>query len=114
MARGVRQGCPASEFLFAMAFDPIFRRLHDSIIPRNPAAPDFLQPSPCAYADDFADAVFVFLVFDDRLVCSLRGGGPGGCSQSQITGSAAGNSMATTAVMSCWTGYRQTVRSFAK
>ena len=25
MARGVRQGCPASGFLFAMAFDPIFR-----------------------------------------------------------------------------------------
>ena len=25
MARGARQGCPASGFLFAMAFDPIFR-----------------------------------------------------------------------------------------
>ena len=25
MAKGVRQGCPASGFLFAMAFDPIFR-----------------------------------------------------------------------------------------
>ena len=25
IARGVRQGCPASGFLFAMAFDPIFR-----------------------------------------------------------------------------------------
>ena len=54
MARGVRQGCPASGFLFATAFDPIFRWLHDSIIPRNPAAPDFLQPSPFACADDFA------------------------------------------------------------
>ena len=56
MARGVRQGCPASGFLFGMAFDPIFRWLHDSIIPRTPAAPDLLQPSPCAYADVFAVA----------------------------------------------------------
>ena len=37
MARGVRQGCPAS----AMAFDPIFRWLQDAIIPKNPGAPDF-------------------------------------------------------------------------
>ena len=37
MARGVRQGCPASVFLFAMAFD-------------------FLQLAQCAYADDFAAA----------------------------------------------------------
>ena len=36
MARGVRQGCPASGFLFAMAFDPIFRWLQQSIIPWNP------------------------------------------------------------------------------
>ena len=35
MARGVRQGCPASGFLFAMAFDPIFRWLQDAIIPSN-------------------------------------------------------------------------------
>ena len=43
-----------------MAFDPIFRWHHDSIILRNPAAPDFLQPSPCAYADDFAVAASSF------------------------------------------------------
>ena len=60
MARGVRQSCPASGFLFTMAFDPIFRWLHDSIIPRDPAAPDFLQPAPCAYADDFAVAASSF------------------------------------------------------
>ena len=36
-----------------MAFDRIFRWLHDAIILRNPADPDFLQPSPCACADDF-------------------------------------------------------------
>ena len=51
-----REGCPACGFLFAMAFDPIFRWLQDTIIPNNPAAPDLLQPSPCAYADDFAVA----------------------------------------------------------
>ena len=37
MARGVRQGCPASGFPFAVAFDPLFRWLQDAIIPRNPA-----------------------------------------------------------------------------
>ena len=56
MARGVRQGCPARAFLFAMAFDPIFSWLQDAIIPRNPAGLDFLQPAPCAYADDLAVA----------------------------------------------------------
>ena len=43
-----------------MAFDPIFRWLQNTIIPRNPAAPDFLQPSTCAYADDFAVAASSF------------------------------------------------------
>ena len=44
MAKGVRQGCPASGFLFAMAFDPIFRWLQEAVIPRNPHNLDFLQP----------------------------------------------------------------------
>ena len=57
MVRGVRPGCPASGFfLFAMAIDPIVRCLQDAIIPRNPASLDFLQPVPCAYADDLAVA----------------------------------------------------------
>ena len=43
-----------------LSLDPIIRCLHDWIIPRNPAAPDFLQPSPCAYADDFAVAASSF------------------------------------------------------
>ena len=60
MARGVRQGCSAIGSLFAMAFDPIFRWLQDAIIPKNPGAPDFLQPAPCAYADDFAVAASSF------------------------------------------------------
>ena len=38
MARAVRPGCPASGFLFAMCFDPIFRWLQDTIIPRDPVA----------------------------------------------------------------------------
>ena len=56
MARGVRQGCPASGFLFPMAFDPIFRWLQEAIIPRSPDNLDFLQPAQCAYADDLAVA----------------------------------------------------------
>ena len=60
MARGVRHGCPASGFLFAMAFDPIIRWLQDAIIPTNLAGLDFLQPAPCTYADDFAVAASSF------------------------------------------------------
>ena len=56
MARGERQGCPASGFLFAMAFDLIFRWLQESIIPRNVDNLEFLQPAQCAYADDLAVA----------------------------------------------------------
>ena len=56
IARGVRQGCPASGFLFAVAFDPIFRWLQESIIPKNPDNLDFLQPAQSAYADDLAVA----------------------------------------------------------
>ena len=56
MARGVRQGCPASGFLFAMAFDPIFRWLQEAVVPRNPHNLDFLQPAQCACADDVAVA----------------------------------------------------------
>ena len=60
MARGVRHGCPASGFLFAMAFDPIFRWLQEVAIPRNPDNLDFLQPTQCAYADDLAVAALSF------------------------------------------------------
>ena len=70
MARCVRQGCPVSGFLFAMAFDPNFGWLQDTIIPRNPAAPDFLQPVPCAYADDFAVVASSFRLFMTALSLS--------------------------------------------
>ena len=56
MARGVRQGCLASGFLFALAFDPIFRWLQEAIFPRNPDNLELLQPAQCAYADDLATA----------------------------------------------------------
>ena len=39
-----------------MAFDPIFRWLQESIIPRNPENLEFFQPAKCAYADDLAVA----------------------------------------------------------
>ena len=60
MAGGVRQGCPASGFLFAMDFDPIFRWLQETIIPRNPDNLHFLQPTQFAYADDLAVAASSF------------------------------------------------------
>ena len=60
MARAVRQGCLASGFLFAMAFDPIFRWLQETIIPRNFHNLEFLQPVQCAYADDLAVAASSF------------------------------------------------------
>ena len=50
------QGCPASGILFAVAFDPIFRWLQESIIPRNADNLEFFQPAQCAYADDLAVA----------------------------------------------------------
>ena len=65
LARGVRQGCLASGFLFAMAFDPIFRWLQESIIPRIVDNLEFLQSTHCAYADDLAVASFSFSRNDD-------------------------------------------------
>ena len=56
MATGVRQGCPASGFRFAVASDPIFRWLQESIIPTNVDNLEFLQPAQCAYADDLSAA----------------------------------------------------------
>ena len=45
---------------FAMAFDPIFRWLQESITPRNPDNLEFLQPAQCACVDDLAVASFSF------------------------------------------------------
>ena len=58
--RRVRQGCPASGFLFAMAFDPIFRWLQESTVPKNPDNLKFMQPAQCAYEDDLAVASLSF------------------------------------------------------
>ena len=49
-----RHGCSASDFLFTMAFDPIFRQLNGVVIPRDPSLPQWLQPTPCAWADHVA------------------------------------------------------------
>ena len=59
MAWGVRQCCPSSGFLFAMAFDPIFRWFQESVNPMNPDNLDFLQLAQCAYVD-LAAASFSF------------------------------------------------------
>ena len=72
MARGVRQGCPASGFLFAMAFDPIFRWLQETIIPKNLDNLDFLQPAQCAYADDLAVASSSFRELMSALAPAFR------------------------------------------
>ena len=55
-----------------MAFDPIFRRLRETIIPRNPDNLDFLQLAQCAYADDLAVASFSFLVLMTALAPAFR------------------------------------------
>ena len=47
-------------FLLQWLFDPIFRWLPETVIPRNPHNVDFLQPVPCVYADDFAVAASSF------------------------------------------------------
>ena len=61
MARGVRQGCLASGFLFAVAFfNPFFRWLQEVRTTRNLHNLYFLQPAQCAYADDFAVASSCF------------------------------------------------------
>ena len=67
MARRVRQGFPASGFLFAMAFDPIFRWLQDAIIPRTlPAWTFYSQLSARTHADDLAVAAFSFWAVDQK------------------------------------------------
>ena len=54
MMRRVRQGCPASGYLFTVAFDPVLRWLMTEVLPPEPHPPWFLQRTACAYADDFA------------------------------------------------------------
>ena len=72
VAKGVRQGCHASGFIFAMAFDPIFRWLQETIIPKNPDNLDFLQPAQCAYADDLAVAPSSFRELMPALAPAFR------------------------------------------
>ena len=53
MMRGVRQECPASGFLFTMAFDPVYRWLMTDSFPLEQDRPWFLQRVAYAYADDY-------------------------------------------------------------
>ena len=84
MARGVRQGCPASGFLFAMAFDPIFRCLQEAVIPRNPDGLDFLQPVQCAYADDPRRGITLFSRINDCAGTGVSFRGPHCWSQLEL------------------------------
>ena len=52
--RGVRCGCPASGFLFTMAFVPVYRWLRSAALPPELHRPWFVQRCACAYADDVA------------------------------------------------------------
>ena len=72
MAWGVKQGCPASGLLFAMACDPIFHWLQDAIVPRNPTDLDFVQPAQSAYADDIAVAASSFWCLMTPLAPAFR------------------------------------------
>ena len=101
MARGVRQGCLASGFLFVMAFDPIFRWLQESIISRNTDNLEFLQPALCAYADDFAVASSSFRQLMSALAPEFR-------SVDYIAGlaNAVGFSVATKSMILCIPFYR--------
>ena len=86
-------------FFFATAFDP-YRWLHDTVIPENLADPDFLQRSPCAYADDFAVASSSFQLLVTALSQHLWLWmlWPGSTS---TIGNGIGCSMAVTAVKKC-------------
>ena len=57
---------------FAVAFDPIFRWLQESTIPRHPDNLEFLQHAQCAYADDFAVASFSFRGLMTALAPAIR------------------------------------------
>ena len=57
MARGVRQGCPASGFLFAMAFRPYLSLAPRRDYSKEPCWPGLSAASSVfAYADDLAVA----------------------------------------------------------
>ena len=55
-----------------MAFDPIFRWLQETIIPKNPDNLDFLQPAQCAYADGLAVASYSFRELMSALAPAFR------------------------------------------
>ena len=56
-----------------MAFDPIFRWLQETVIPRNLHNLDFVQPVQRAYADDLAVASSSFRDLLTALAPAFRG-----------------------------------------
>ena len=72
MARGVRQHCPPSGFLFAMAFRPILQMAPRSYYPKDPDNLEFLQPAQCAHADDIAVTSFSFRSLTSVLAPAFR------------------------------------------
>ena len=57
---GVRKDCPASGFLFTIAFNPAERWLMAEVSPFNPDAPAHLRRTDAAFADEF-DVASTFL-----------------------------------------------------
>ena len=55
-----------------MAFDPIFRWLHDAVIPSDLSRPPCLQPTPRAYANDFAVAAPSFWTLMPAIAPAFR------------------------------------------
>ena len=100
MSRGVRQGCPASRFLFAMAFRPYLSMGSTTLSSQESCRLRLSTTLSVCLRWRFCCCCFVFLDVDDRPVSSLRGGVPGGWAQ--LESSAVWYNMATTAVMSCW------------
>ena len=114
MVRGVRQGCPASGFLCAMAFDPIFRWFQETVIPRNPCNLDFLQPAQCAYADDLAVAALSLRGLMTALGTSVSFRGSPCWPQFELSQKAVGFSTALKSVNPCGTGCLRIVGSFVR
>ena len=114
MARGVRKGCPESDFLFAMAFDTIFRSLQEAVIPKNPDNLDILQPAQCAYADDLAAAASSFKDLRTALAPAFHSVDHIAGLNFELSQMLLGFSTALKSVNPCSIGYQRIVESFVR